>query len=69
LIAPPTGLETAFPTTTVGSFPRSPELLRALKARRRGDLSASEFEKAGDRAVEEIVELQHEAGIDIVTDG
>ena len=58
-----------FPTTTVGSFPRSPALLKALKARRRGDLDASGFARVADKAVEEVLQLQHDAGIDIVTDG
>lgn len=58
-----------YPTTTVGSFPRDAELLRALKAKRRGDLSARAFRAVADRAVREVVALQEEVGIDIVTDG
>ena len=58
-----------FPTTTVGSFPRSAGILRALKARRRGDLHESGFEGIADEAVREVLELQHEVGLDIVTDG
>jgi 5-methyltetrahydropteroyltriglutamate--homocysteine methyltransferase len=58
-----------FPTTTVGSFPRTDELLRALRARRRGELSRQAFDDVADRAVVEIVELQHSTGIDILTDG
>lgn len=58
-----------YPTTTVGSFPRSPALLKALKARRRGDLDDKGFSEVADQAVREVVDLQHEAGIDIVTDG
>ncbi len=57
------------PVTTVGSLPRSPELLRALKARRRGDLDRAGFDAVADAAVRDAVALQTAAGIDIVTDG
>src|SRR4029077_12948498 len=33
-----------FPTTTVGSFPRSPVLLRAAAAKRRGQATDAEFD-------------------------
>ncbi|HEY3782256.1 MAG TPA: cobalamin-independent methionine synthase II family protein [Fimbriimonadaceae bacterium] len=58
-----------FPVTTVGSFPRSPELLKALKARRKGTLAQAKFDDVADRAVVEMLALQEQAGIDIVTDG
>jgi 5-methyltetrahydropteroyltriglutamate--homocysteine methyltransferase len=32
-----------FPVTTVGSWPRSPNLLRAQRRRQHGDISAEEF--------------------------
>ena len=37
-----------FPTTTVGSLPRPAPLLKALKAKRRGDLDDAEFERIAD---------------------
>ncbi|MCW3051308.1 MAG: metE 1 [Chthonomonadales bacterium] len=58
-----------FPVTTVGSFPRPVSLLRALKAKRRGDLSEAEFDRLADAAVLEVLRLQEDAGVDIVTDG
>lgn len=58
-----------FPVTTVGSFPRSPSVLRALKAKRRGDLSDAEFDRVADDAVREVLRMQEAAGVDIVTDG
>jgi 5-methyltetrahydropteroyltriglutamate--homocysteine methyltransferase len=59
----------AFPTTTVGSFPRTSAVLRALKSRRRGDLNRAEFDAVADGAVLEILKVQEDAGLDIVTDG
>ncbi|HTQ10259.1 MAG TPA: vitamin-B12 independent methionine synthase, partial [Fimbriimonadaceae bacterium] len=58
-----------FPTTTVGSFPRSKALLKAAAAKRRQAITEAEFDKVADGAVLEILKLQDEAGIDIVTDG
>ena len=58
-----------FPVTTVGSWPRSPELLRALKARRLGRSSEEEFSAVADRAVLDFLHIQETAGLDIVTDG
>ncbi len=56
-------------TDVVGSLLRPPELLRAREDRAAGKLEASEFKKLEDRAVDQAVALQEEAGLDIVTDG
>jgi 5-methyltetrahydropteroyltriglutamate--homocysteine methyltransferase len=58
-----------FPVTTVGSLPRPLALLRALKAKRRGDLSEAEFDRIADDAVLDALRMQEAAGVDIVTDG
>src|SRR5215475_3608081 len=57
------------PVTTVGSWPRPPELLRAQRLKQTGRLSADAFEQQADVAVLEVVRLQEKAGVDIVTDG
>jgi 5-methyltetrahydropteroyltriglutamate--homocysteine methyltransferase len=57
------------PVTTVGSWPRPPELLRAQRDKHAGRLSEEEFEKLADRAVLDLLRLQNEAGVDVVTDG
>jgi len=58
-----------FPVTMVGSWPRSPALLRALKRRQAGEIPQAEFETAADAAVLEVLRVQEEAGVDVVTDG
>ena len=58
-----------FPVTTVGSWTRPPELLRAQGRKQRGKISAAEFERVADEAVLETLRLQEEAGVDLVTDG
>ncbi len=55
-------------TDVVGSLLRPPELLRARDAVA-GRLARSEFKAIEDRAVDEAVELQERAGMEVVTDG
>lgn len=57
------------PVTTVGSWPRTKALLRAQKMKRTGRMSEQEFESMADAAVLDILKLQEQAGVDIVTDG
>lgn len=62
-------MTTLFPVTMVGSWPRPPELLRAQKLRRMGRLSDAEFHAQADVAVRDLLRLQEELGVDLVTDG
>ncbi len=52
-----------FPVTTVGSWPRTPELIRATKRK------APELEAMRDEACLASLRVQEAAGVDIVTDG
>lgn len=58
-----------FDVTTVGSWPRSKELLRALRDRQQGRTTREEFERVADGEVRRCVERQLQAGVDLVTDG
>jgi 5-methyltetrahydropteroyltriglutamate--homocysteine methyltransferase len=58
-----------FPLTTVGSWPRPPQLLRALRQRQRGELTVESFNRLADEAVLDVLRIQEEAGMDLVTDG
>jgi 5-methyltetrahydropteroyltriglutamate--homocysteine methyltransferase len=58
-----------FPVTTVGSLPRTKAMLSALSQKQRGKISADEFKKIGDEEVLKALDLQNDAGVDIVTDG
>jgi 5-methyltetrahydropteroyltriglutamate--homocysteine methyltransferase len=58
-----------FPVTTVGSWPRSPEVLRAQRQKQRCAIPEEEFERVADAAVLEVLRQQEDAGVDIVTDG
>ncbi len=54
---------------TVGSLLRPPKLKAARERHVAGDISAAEFKRIEDRAVDEAVRLQEEAGLEVVTDG
>jgi 5-methyltetrahydropteroyltriglutamate--homocysteine methyltransferase len=53
----------------VGSLLRPAGLRTAQEAHGRGELSHADFKAAEDRAVDHVVALQEEAGLDVVTDG
>jgi 5-methyltetrahydropteroyltriglutamate--homocysteine methyltransferase len=58
-----------FSVTQVGSWPRSRDLLRALRDRQQGRLSRAEFDRVADGEVRRCVTAQLEAGVDVVVDG
>lgn len=53
----------------VGSLLRPDYLKEARKKRESGELSHVEFKKIEDRAVDEAIDLQLKAGLDVITDG
>jgi 5-methyltetrahydropteroyltriglutamate--homocysteine methyltransferase len=53
----------------VGSLLRPPALLEARERLGRGEVSAAELRRIEDRAVDEALRLQEDAGLDVVTDG
>lgn len=58
-----------FLTTQVGSWPRSKEMLKALRSYQKGKASWEEYNKVADQEIRRTVELQEKAGLDIVVDG
>jgi 5-methyltetrahydropteroyltriglutamate--homocysteine methyltransferase len=54
---------------TVGSLLRPAYLVEAREALAAGRLASAEFKRLEDRAVDEAVKLQEDAGLDVVTDG
>jgi 5-methyltetrahydropteroyltriglutamate--homocysteine methyltransferase len=56
-------------TDVVGSLLRPPELLTARERLVAGELTEAEFKRIEDRAVDEALRLQEDAGLEIVTDG
>ena len=58
-----------FPVTTVGSWPRPPQLVEAQRAYRRQRIARQEFDRVAEEAVVEFLRLQQDLGCDMVTDG
>src|SRR6266571_2316759 len=58
-----------FPVTVVGSWPRPPWLIQALRKRQSGESSFEDFNAVADDAVLAAVKYQEDAGVDIVSDG
>ena len=59
----------AIRSDVIGSLVRPPELKAARDRFDRGELSAAALKQVEDRAVDEAVQLQEAAGLDVVTDG
>jgi 5-methyltetrahydropteroyltriglutamate--homocysteine methyltransferase len=58
-----------FPTTTIGSFPQTPEI-RAARARfRKGEISAAAYDAFLEEATAVCVRAQEEAGLDMLVHG
>jgi 5-methyltetrahydropteroyltriglutamate--homocysteine methyltransferase len=58
-----------FPTTVIGSWPRSKEVQRAMRDKRAGRITEQEFQAVADTAILKCLQWQEDAGIDIVSDG
>jgi 5-methyltetrahydropteroyltriglutamate--homocysteine methyltransferase len=58
-----------FSVTQVGSWPRSRELLKALRAKQKNEISRDKFDAIADEEVRRCVRIQLDAGVDIIVDG
>lgn len=56
-------------TTHTGSLPRPPEVVELLLARERGEARADALDAAVASAIDDVVERQTAAGIDVINDG
>ncbi|MFG6429724.1 5-methyltetrahydropteroyltriglutamate--homocysteine S-methyltransferase [Roseateles sp. LYH14W] len=59
----------AFPTTTIGSFPQTPEIRAARAAFKRGELSEAVYREAMLREIELAVAKQEALGLDVLVHG
>lgn len=53
----------------IGSFLRPPEIMAAFRARRAGEIDDAEFERVREDAIRDVVKLQEDAGLQVITDG
>ena len=57
------------PTTTIGSFPQSPDIRKTRRAFEKGDLSQEEYEAFIEGQIRAVIEHQEELGIDVLVHG
>ncbi len=57
------------PTTTIGSFPQTPEIRKSRLQYKRGELSKSDYEAFLEEKIKECLELQENIGLDVLVHG
>ncbi|MWB99571.1 5-methyltetrahydropteroyltriglutamate--homocysteine S-methyltransferase [Agromyces seonyuensis] len=57
------------PTTTIGSFPQTPEVRRARAALARGESSAEAYDARMREEIERVIRLQEQLGLDVLVHG
>ncbi|MHA7134414.1 5-methyltetrahydropteroyltriglutamate--homocysteine S-methyltransferase [Oerskovia turbata] len=57
------------PTTTIGSFPQTPEIRRARALNAKGELSDADYTAAMRDEIRRVVELQERIGLDVLVHG
>jgi methionine synthase II (cobalamin-independent) len=62
-------MEQNFQTTQVGSWPRSRNLLKMLRGYQKGAVSRTDFTAVAEDEIRRTVDLQEQAGLDILVDG
>lgn len=58
-----------FPTTTIGSFPQTPEIRKTRAAFKKGTISAEEYTNAMKKEIKLVVDFQEEVGLDVFVHG
>ncbi|MCG2801243.1 MAG: 5-methyltetrahydropteroyltriglutamate--homocysteine S-methyltransferase [Cellulomonas sp.] len=57
------------PTTTIGSFPQTPQIRKARAAFGKGELSAAQYEDEMRAEIGRVVQLQEDLGLDVLVHG
>lgn len=58
-----------FPTTTIGSFPQTPDVRNTRAAFRKGEISEEQYDTYMKEKISECVKLQEEIGLDVLVHG
>lgn len=59
----------AFPTTTIGSFPQTPEIRKSRRLYRRGELDEKSYVAEMHEEIREVIRIQEELGLDVLVHG
>ncbi|RKF18822.1 5-methyltetrahydropteroyltriglutamate--homocysteine S-methyltransferase [Alginatibacterium sediminis] len=57
------------PTTTIGSFPQTPDIRNARQQWKRGDLSQDGYQDQMEQHIKEVIAFQEEIGLDVLVHG
>ncbi|MGV0375242.1 5-methyltetrahydropteroyltriglutamate--homocysteine S-methyltransferase [Corynebacterium hadale] len=57
------------PTTTIGSFPQTPEIRKARADHKAGELDDAAYQEALRTEIKNVIELQEEIGVDVLVHG
>jgi 5-methyltetrahydropteroyltriglutamate--homocysteine methyltransferase len=57
------------PTTTIGSFPQTPDLRKVRAAARRGEIDQAAYTERMEAEIAEVIRLQEELGLDVLVHG
>jgi 5-methyltetrahydropteroyltriglutamate--homocysteine methyltransferase len=58
-----------FPTTTIGSFPQTPEIRQARALHKKGDMDAVDYRNAMQKEIKTVVDYQLQIGLDVLVHG
>jgi 5-methyltetrahydropteroyltriglutamate--homocysteine methyltransferase len=58
-----------FPTTTIGSFPQTPEIRKARAAHKRGELNEAQYDEFLKAEIANAIRFQEEVGLDVLVHG
>lgn len=58
-----------YPTTTIGSFPQTPDIRKARSAFKKGEIDQAAYKAAMEKEIRDVVAFQHEADIDVLVHG
>ena len=58
-----------FPTTTIGSFPQTPEIRRERRRHANGRITAEEYDGFLEAEIEQVIRLQERIGLDVLVHG
>jgi len=58
-----------FPTTTIGSFPQTPDIRQARAAHRRGDMADADYQSFLQDRTRDCIRRQEELGLDVLVHG
>ncbi len=58
-----------YPTTTIGSFPQTPEIRKARSGFKKGEIDQNAYTEAMKKEIRHVVAYQHEADLDVLVHG